>query len=332
MSIEDVAPGAVGLPHGGSEEGEGGPAAIAAAAAEPLALADGWEDWPEEVWAEFRRGTEPLTWNRAQRIAGRVCREGSLRYGRESSERFRKFESVMLDGFGPGWRIRARKAEAEAAKPETTDVRKAKLREEISSAKRNISDLKSASFLVSKVDPSVVLPGFMMGKGGPKVGDYVVVVHEDKMYPAILGDAGPSYKVGEASLRLCNEINHTGTPMSRPVSDLAVTYLVFPGSADEKRSQPDLDRWHVRCTELLAEIGVTNNTALHRWENIVPPWPTPTPTPAPAPSPSADPSGTPVVDFGSASGPVADTSGAPVAAQTNAPSTVQTNAAPMSSP
>ena len=135
MSIEDAARGAVGLPRGGPEEGEGGPAAAAAAAAEPLALADGWEDWPEEVWAEFRRGTEPLTWNRAQRIAGRVCREGRLRYGRESSERFRKFESVMLDGFGPGWRIRAqreevfakrrlelRKAEAEAALEEELGV------------------------------------------------------------------------------------------------------------------------------------------------------------------------------------------------------------------
>ena len=83
MSTEEAARGAVGLPRGGPEESEGGPAAASAAAAEPLALADGWEDWPEEVWAEFRRGAEPLTWNRAQRIAGRVCREGSLRYGRE---------------------------------------------------------------------------------------------------------------------------------------------------------------------------------------------------------------------------------------------------------
>ena len=111
MSLEDVARGAVGLPRGGSEEGEGGPAAAAAAAAEPLALADGWEDWPEEVWAEFRRGTEPLTWNRAQRIAARVCREGSLRYGRESSDRFRKFETVMSEAFGPSWRIRAQREE-----------------------------------------------------------------------------------------------------------------------------------------------------------------------------------------------------------------------------
>jgi hypothetical protein len=98
-------------------------------------LSDGWEDWPEEVWAEFRRGPEPLTWNRAQRIAGRVCREGSLRYGRESSNRFKKFEEVMSDGFGPAWRIRAqreevfakrrlelRKAEAEAALEEELGV------------------------------------------------------------------------------------------------------------------------------------------------------------------------------------------------------------------
>ena len=111
MSTEEAARGAVGLPRGGPEESEGGPAAASAAAAEPLALADGWEDWPEEVWAEFRRGAEPLTWNRAQRIAGRVCREGSLRYGRESSERFKKFELAMSEAFGPGWRIRAQREE-----------------------------------------------------------------------------------------------------------------------------------------------------------------------------------------------------------------------------
>jgi hypothetical protein len=153
-----------------------------------------------------------------------------------------------------------------------------------------IDDLKASSFLVSKADPNIVLPGFMMrGEGAdvPKVGDYAVVIHEDKMYPVILGDAGPSYKVGEASLRLCNEIKDTGTPLARPVSDLAVTYLVFPGSRDEKRSAPDLDKWHARCTELLAEIGVPNAT-LHRWENIVPPWPEEVPAASPEVSPAAD--------------------------------------------
>jgi Fungal chitosanase of glycosyl hydrolase group 75 len=181
-------------------------------------------------------------------------------------------------------------AEAEMAKPETTEARRAQLRERVAASKLMINDLKASSFLVSKADPNIVLPGFMMrGEGAdvPKVGDYAVVIHEDKMYPVILGDAGPSYKVGEASLRLCNEIKDTGTPLARPVSDLAVTYLVFPGSRDEKRSAPDLDKWHARCTELLAEIGVPD-APLHRWENIVPPWPEEVPAASPEASPAAD--------------------------------------------
>jgi len=180
---------------------------------------------------------------------------------------------------------RITEAEAELAKPETTAARQKELKDRIASSKRQIADLKSASFLISKTDPSIVLPGFMLrgsGPDAPKIGDYAVVIHEDKIYPAIVGDAGPSYKVGEASLRLCNEINDTGTPLARPVSDLTVTYLVFPGSAEEKRSAPDLEKWHARCAELLAELGVPE-APLHHWEDIVPPWPEPTPTPEPSP-------------------------------------------------
>ena len=194
---------------------------------------------------------------------------------------------------------RIAEAEAEMAKPETTETRRGQLRERIATSKRMITDLKSSSFLVSKTDPTIVLPGFMLrgsGPDAPKIGDYAVVIHEGKMYPAIVGDAGPSYKVGEASLRLCNEIRDTGTPLARPVSDLTVTYLVFPGSADEKRSAPDLDKWHARCAELLAEIGVAE-APLHRWENVVPPWPTPTPSPTPgvSPAPEASPAVSPEV-------------------------------------
>jgi hypothetical protein len=186
---------------------------------------------------------------------------------------------------------RIAESEAELAQPETTAARRSELRERITRAKRQIADLKSASFLVSKTDPSIVLPGFMLrgsGPDAPKIGDYAVVIHEDKMYPAIVGDAGPSYKVGEASLRLCNEIKDTGTPLARPVSDLTVTYLVFPGSAEEKRSAPDLDKWHARCVELLAELGVPD-APLHQWEDVVAPWPIPTPTPTPTPDPTPDP-------------------------------------------
>lgn len=186
-------------------------------------------------------------------------------------------------------------ANRELADTTTTGVRKGELQTRITEAKRQISDLKASSFLVSKTDPTIVLPGFMMRGDGPdvpKVGDYAVVIHGDKMYPAIVGDAGPSYKVGEASLRLCNEINDTGTPLARPVSDLAVTYLVFPGSAEAKRSAPDLALWRTRCVELLGKLGIPE-APLHHWEDIVPPWPTPTPTPAPSPTPGPEEPPTP---------------------------------------
>jgi hypothetical protein len=203
-------------------------------------------------------------------------------------------------------------ANKELDKPDLSDARRAELRAQVDGAKRMITELKSASFLVSKADPTIVLPGFMMrgtGPDVPKVGDYAVVIHEGQMYPAILGDAGPSYKVGEASLRLCNEIKHTGNPLSRPISGLTVTYLVFPGSADPQRFAPDLDRWHARCLELLAEMGAPN-APLHRWENIVPPWPTPSPSPAPRPSPSPA-VGAPIVDTGVSVGPAAGVSTPP---------------------
>ena len=202
---------------------------------------------------------------------------------------------------------RIAESEAELAKPDTKEARRGELRERIAKSKLQIADLKSASFLVSKTDPTIVLPGFMLrgsGPDAPKIGDYAVVIHEDKMYPAIVGDAGPSYKVGEASLRLCNEIRDTGTPLARPVSYLTVTYLVFPGSADEKRSAPDLANWHARCAELLAQMGVPA-APLHQWEDLVPPWPTPTPSPTPsseaeavpanssAPAPTAGPTASP---------------------------------------
>lgn len=208
-------------------------------------------------------------------------------------------------------------ASAQLKQPGLVPAKRQELEEKAREAKRQIADLKASSFLVSKADPSVVLPGFLLRDGsGIGVGDYVVVACEGKAYPAIVGDAGPSYKVGEASLRLCNEISPGVNALSRPVSGLGVTYLVFPGSADPKRSAPDLERWHARCTELLAEVGITN-APLHRWENVVPPWPTPTPTPEPTPSP-ADTNAVTPIPTPETGGPLVVT--APLTAETPAPS------------
>ena len=74
-----------------------------------------------------------------------------------------------------------------------------------------------------------------------------VVVHGDKLYPAIVSDGGPTFKVGEASLRMAKQINPRASSYSRPESDLVVTYLVFPGSREETREPPDYEKWLIRC-------------------------------------------------------------------------------------
>jgi Fungal chitosanase of glycosyl hydrolase group 75 len=120
------------------------------------------------------------------------------------------------------------------------------------------------------------------------------VVAGNGIYPAIVGDAGPPDKVGEASLRIAKEINPIATPNNRPVSDLKVTYLIFPGTAETPFGPPDLEKMYARCEALVKEIGGAT-VPLHHWENIIPPPPTPTPspTPTPTPSPSIAPSTSP---------------------------------------
>lgn len=140
---------------------------------------------------------------------------------------------------------------------------------------RGIEDLKRRSFLIAEYDPFIVIPVDILGDResawGPNVGDYVAVIYGEKIYPAIVGDGGPTFKVGEASLRLAKAINDRASPYSRPVSDLTVTYLVFPRSSDDTWKAPDYDRWRSKCDELLQEIGgLGEGYQLHQWKNTLP--------------------------------------------------------------
>ena len=177
-------------------------------------------------------------------------------------------------------------AEDEYALKTTSPERKRELRDAIAQLRAEIGTLKKFSFLIGATDPYIVIPGaFARGNDAPKVGDYALVIFADAVYPAIVGDVGPNDKAGEASLRIAKQINPLSTPYNRPVSDLKVTYLIFPGTADKPFGPPDLDKLQMRCEALVKEIGGAT-VPLHRWENIIPPPPSPTPTPSPSPSPA----------------------------------------------
>ena len=199
---------------------------------------------------------------------------------------------------------RLKRAEAEYALKTTTPERKRELRTGLTQLRDQVTTLTKFSFLIGATDPYIVVPGaFARGRDGAKVGDYAVVVFASVVYPAIVGDIGPNDKVGEASLRIAKEINPLATPNNRPVSDLKVTYLIFPGTADAPFGPPDLDKIQARCQKFVDEIGGAT-VPLHHWENIIPPPPTPTPSPSPSatstssPAPGASvPSASPAATF-----------------------------------
>ncbi len=173
-----------------------------------------------------------------------------------------------------GWERRIANARAELARSSTKPDRKVWLRNRIAYLQRGIADLKARSFLIAEYDPFIVIPVNLLTSSdpfAPKVGDYAVVIHGNKVFPSIVGDGGPTFKVGEASLRMAREINPRSSPYSRPVSDLVVTYLVFPGSRDAEKRPPDYARWRQRCHELLASVGgLGNGVQLHEWRNLLP--------------------------------------------------------------
>src|SRR5256885_85128 len=174
----------------------------------------------------------------------------------------------------------------------TASERKKELKAGIAAVRDEIETLKKYSFLIGAADPYIVLPAGLGKADGGKVGDYALVIFGDRIFPAIVGDIGPSDKAGEASLRIAKEINAAATAYNRPVSDLKVTYLVFPGTAETPFGPPDLEKLQARSETLVKEIGGAG-VALHHWENIIPPLPSPTPTPTPSPTPSASPTGSP---------------------------------------
>lgn len=199
-----------------------------------------------------------------------------------------------------GWERRISAGEKELVQRSTPPDRKKWLKDRLNFLKRGVADLKSRSFLIAEYDPFIVIPVNMLGANhdpfAPKVGDFAVVIHGDRILPALVGDGGPTFKVGEASLRIARELNLKASPYSRPVSDLKVTYLVFPGSRETERTPPDYGAWRGKCEALLQEIGgLGAGYALHTWVDLLPkPEPAPV-VPAAAPSaPAAPEPSTPV--------------------------------------
>lgn len=203
------------------------------------------------------------------------------------------------------WEDRLEKAKDEHSKKGLSAARDRELKVMIDQLKLEISDFKVRSSLIADKDPFIVISLLFRGyadqnKHAPQIGDYAAVIHEGKIYPAICGDYGPSFKMGEASLLMAKTINPKATPYIRPESDLKVTYLIFPGTAEKERSAPNLVKWKEKCLALIGEVGgLGAGYELFTWED---PFKKPEPPPVPAAATPAAPGAVPAIPGAPATG------------------------------
>lgn len=147
-------------------------------------------------------------------------------------------------------------------------------------AKNVVHDLKKYSFLLAEYDSFIVVPLTFKNGGNedyrPQLGDYAAVVVGDRVFPAIVGDFGPRFKAGEGSLRLARLINPKATPFARPVSDLGVSYVIFPHSREPENGPINYERLNTRVQELLQEMGgLTPAAQFQQVEDLLAPKPQP---------------------------------------------------------
>lgn len=152
-------------------------------------------------------------------------------------------------------------------------------------AQNVVHDLKKYSFLLAEYDSFIVVPLTFKNGGNadyrPQLGDYAAVVVGERIFPAIVGDFGPRFKSGEGSLRLAKLINPKATPFARPVSDLGVSYIIFPGSKEPEHGPIDYNRLNSRVQELLQEMGgITPKAQFQMVEDALAPKAAPEPVPA----------------------------------------------------
>ncbi|MEI6534187.1 MAG: glycoside hydrolase family 75 protein [Verrucomicrobiaceae bacterium] len=203
-----------------------------------------------------------------------------------NSDFYQPFTSYEWPKVGAGvnpllakWQAKNEALKKEAAQKTVSAARKTEIKAQMQHLETEIKALKSRSSLIAEKDPFIVIsllfkdyPRIM--SQAPAMGDYAAVIHEDKIYPAICGDYGPSMKMGEASLILAKKISDKVTPYIRGEDALKVTYLVFPGTADKPFGPPDYDKWHEKISSYLAELGgLGKDYTLFKWEMPKPPEP-----------------------------------------------------------
>lgn len=177
------------------------------------------------------------------------------------------FPNPMIDG----WKKRISIGEKELAATTTDLHRKKWIQNRILALKQGVEHMRRYGFLISAYDPYIVLPSYLVNRSNdpfsPKMGDYAVVIHGDKVYPCIVGDESHDSSIGEVSARIAREVNPEWNTGIKAVSAPFVNYIIFPNSREIQSKSPDYSLWREKCISLLNEIGgIGHEYKVHEWE------------------------------------------------------------------
>jgi len=174
-----------------------------------------------------------------------------------------------------GWNRRISIGEREVEKIAVGDPKKNWMQKRISFLKQGVEHMRKNGFLISQHDPYICLPSFVLANTqdpyAPKIGDYALVIHQNKVYPCIVGDTGYGSSIGQVSARIATAIDPQWKNGVKVVSAPTVSYLIFPNTREQKFSPPDYVVWTKKCRELVGEIGgLGKGYVIHEWNNTLP--------------------------------------------------------------
>ena len=126
--------------------------------------------------------------------------------------------------------------------------------------------------------PYIVVPGIWdKYSHNPKVdsegfverGALGAVIFGDTVYPVMVGDSGPRYKMGEASLIVAKMANEKASGTYRAITGPKATYIVFPntGKLGSEAAQPDFDSIQTEVRSRIDEMVTSGESAnFHSWK------------------------------------------------------------------
>lgn len=193
-----------------------------------------------------------------------------LNYFQTATQQLTQYQAQVRAGLENGsyplWQRTVMRRVEEACEEEAAKLRRNFIRTDHGNTPEHVKDMRTSCSLLGPYDPFIVIPSNWFGEGKVAIGDLAAVIFNKKIYPALVADAGPTAQAGEASLKICRQIEPKSSGVFRAVNGPHATYIVFPSTAQGRPGPLKHDHMRDAIANLITEIGGPGLPAMiHAW-------------------------------------------------------------------